>query len=237
MSSFPNLRSLHVSNSGIQRTIPISPSATRFPVLQELTLNGYNFDTLKTRIDVVWPELRQLKSLRLEKCTFYGEGLAQILRRATPKLQSLALFSMRHPFSDIASCLEDSLEELRLENCWPRWLESNLTSYAYRNLRSLHLEWDLFVMTARFFPSNLRRISITISKYLEEYLPDYYRFETKLERLSLDLPNLEEIRVLGNCRYLPLEYEIDLRRKLSLQGVRLVVEIVRRGEGENCLGP
>jgi hypothetical protein len=77
-----------------------------------------------------------------------------------------------------------------------RWLESNLTSYAYSNLRSLHLEWDLFVMTARFSPSNLRRISITISKYLGEYLPDYYRFEKKLERLFLDLPNLEEIRVL-----------------------------------------
>ena len=235
MSSFPNLRSLHVSNSGTQRTTSRSPSATRFPVLQELTLNGFHFDTLKTKIDVVWPELCQLKSLRMEKCTFDGEGLAQILRRATPKLQSLALFSMRQPFSDIASCLEDSLEELRLENCWPRWLESNLTSYAYSNLRSLHLEWDLFVMTARFFPSNLRHISITVSKDLADCLPNYYIFETKLERLSLDLPNLEEIRVLG--RYLPLKYEIDLRRKLSLQGVRLVVEIVRRGEGKICLAP
>ena len=235
MSSFPNLRSLHVSNSGTQRTTSSSPSATRFPVLQELTLNGFHFDTLKTKIDVVWPELCQLKSLRMEKCTFDGEGLAQILRRATPKLQSLALFSMRQPFSDIASCLEDSLEELRLENCWPRWLESNLTSYAYSNLRSLHLEWDLFVMTARFFPSNLRHISITVSKDLADCLPNYYIFETKLKRLSLDLPNLEEIRVLG--RYVPLKYEIDLRRKLSLQGVRLVVEIVRRGEGKICLAP
>jgi len=42
-SSFPNLHSLRASNSVTQLATYSSPSATRFPVLQELPLNGYHF--------------------------------------------------------------------------------------------------------------------------------------------------------------------------------------------------
>jgi len=234
MSSFPNLHSLRVSNSGIQLSTCTSPAPTRFPVLQELTLNGYHFDA-ENMIDVVWPEICQLKSLRLEKCTFGDDDLAQILRRKTPRLRSLALFSMRHPFSDIAPCLENSLEELWLENCWPRWLESNLTAYAYSSLRSLHLEWDLFVTSAPFFPANLRRISIAVPRRIACGTINYDRFEARLERLSLDLPKLQEIRVLGHRRYSILNHETELREKLSLQGIRLVIQLIYRGDGENLL--
>ena len=184
----------------------------------------------------IWPEIFDIKSLRLERCIFdrwdspTSLHLGQISPRKTPKLQSLALFATRYTFIDFGFCLVDLLKELRMEGVWPSKLGSNLTSYV--GLHSLHLEWQLFITAASFFPPNLRFISITIPKQIARIPPDYDRFEALLERLSLCLLALEKIRILGHRRYPMLKHEMELRRKLQLQGVRLVVETVYRGEGE-----
>ncbi|KAJ7191149.1 hypothetical protein GGX14DRAFT_481896 [Mycena pura] len=229
-SSVPYLRFLRVSNATTDPTIPSRPPSIRFPALHELILNGYHFHVNGVAIDDVWPEFPQLKSLRLENCVFNVEDLTQILSRTTTKLQSLALFSVRYPFSnnELPSVLADSLEELWIENCWPLSFASYFTSYS--GLRSLHLDWHLFANMVPFLPPALLCISVTVPAYVASSAPDYDRFEAGLERISRDLPTLEVIRVLGKRGCPLLNDEAELRKKLGLHNVRLEVELVHRGE-------
>lgn len=106
---------------------------------------------------------------------------------------------------------------------------SNLT--AYTGLHSFYLDWLFFPCV---FPPNLYFISLTILKHGTKF--NYGPIETRLKELSLCLLVLEEIRVVHH-RNPVLNDEIELRRKLHLQGVTLVVEVekVYRGEGENSL--
>ena len=151
MSSFPNLRCLRVSDSATQLAPYSPPSATRFPVLQELTLYGYYFGGENMRMRDLWPEIYELKSLRLESCTFDSaddlwcvrENLGQMLPRKNPKLQSLALFATHCSFAVFGSSLITSLTELRIEGIdFIVAHGSNLT--AYTGLHSFYLEWPFF---------------------------------------------------------------------------------------------
>lgn len=181
-------------------------------------------------IDATWPEFPELKILRLENCVLEGEDLTQILSRTTTKLQSLALFTVGRPFKDweLPSSLADSLEELWIENCWPLSFEHHFTSYS--SLRSLHLDWHLFAKVVPFVPPNLVSISITVPVYVVSSAPDFDRFESDLQHISSVLPLLRVIQVLGQRGYPLLNDETELRRKLSVLGVNLVVELVYRGE-------
>ena len=240
MSSFPNLHSLRVSNSVTQLTTYSSPSATRFPVLQELTLNGYNFGGENMRLSDLWPEIHELKSLRLELCTFDSAddlrrirgNPGQMLQRKTPKLQSLALFATRYPVADLGYSLVTSLTELWMKGrCLVPHGPHGSDLTAYTSLHSFHFQWPLFPSV---FPPNLRFISVTIPQYYMTNF-NYGAFETRLEELSLCLLALEEIRVVVHHRHPVLKDEIELRRKLQRQGVMLVVEKGYRGGGENSL--
>lgn len=212
-----------------------SPSSIRFPVLQELSLNGYRFEGENASIDDFWPELPQLRSLRLEECVLEGGGLTQLLSRTNTKLRSLALFSVRHPKGgeELPSFLADSLEELWIEKCWPLSLESHLPSYI--GLRSLHLDWHLFAKVVPFVPPNLLSLSITVPRYVAASAPDYHRFEAELEYLSVYLPSLQEIRVMGQRGFPLLDHEAELRKKMNLQAVSLIIELVHRGQGGHFL--
>ena len=198
-------------------------------------MNGYHFNAESARIDTAWPNLPQLKTLRLENCVLSGEDLIQILSRTTTKLQSLALFAVRHPFrnNELPSFFVDSLEELWIENSGPISFESHFLSYS--GLRSLHLDWHLFVKMVAFVPPNLLDISIAVPNYVASRGPNYGWFEAELERTSIVLPQLRVIRVLGQRGYHLLDNEMELLRNLGARGTKLVVELVHRGEGEHSL--
>ena len=197
--------------------------------MQELTLNGYHFHAEDLRLDYVWPELSQLKSLRLEDCVLEGEDLTQILSRASTKLRSLSLFSARQEFRkwEFPSFFADSLEELWIEDCCVAF-DSQFTSYSA--LRYLHLEWFLFPSVVPFVPPNLLGISITVPQSAASSAPNYHLLETTI--LSLDLPRLKVIRIKGKRGYPLLNDELQLRRNLRLKNINLVIELVHRGEGE-----
>ena len=230
---FPNLRSLRVSRAGAgTATDPLIPPPNRFPVLQDLTLHGYRFHAESPSIDALWPEICQLTSLRLENCRFNAESLPQTLRRTTPKLQSLALFAVFSKFTDqgLPPYFGDSLQDLWIERrhwgCWciPKFSLLN-------SLRSLHIDWCSFSEGIPWMTPNLLSISIAIPEVIAYDPPNYDQFEASLEHLSQDLPNLKLIRVLVDRRYPPvLKHQIELRRKLRLQGIRLIIELVFRGK-------
>ena len=98
---------------------------------------------------------------------------------------------MRWPFakSHLPSHFRDSLKDLWIECCWPKWYQPDLSSLT--SLRSLHLDWWFFSIDV---PPSLRRISITMPK---ERFPtaNYDEFEASLEHLSQCLPSLELIRI------------------------------------------
>ena len=185
------------------------------------------------RLETLWPELPQLKSLRFEDCIFEGEDLTQILSRATTKLRSLSLFLVRQAFRDcqFPSFFADSLEELWIEDCHHVDFNPHFTSY--NALRSLHLDWYLFPTVVPFAPPNLLCISITVPPEAARSAPNYDLFEANI--LSLDLPRLKMIRLKGQHGYPLLTDELQLRRNLRLKNIELVIELVHRGEGEHCI--
>ena len=128
-----------------------------------------------TIIDVgaIWLEICQVKSLRLEVCHFDEENIARTLRNTAPKVESLALFSVRwvRKKPELPDYFGDSLKELWIENCWPcRWEPTNFI--LMKCLPSLHLDWPLFLGAASFMPPNLLRLSISIAK--DPVDPPYY---------------------------------------------------------------
>jgi hypothetical protein len=200
-------------------------------------LNGYHFDANGMRLETVWPELPQLKSLRLENCILEGEDLTQILSRATTKLRSLSLFAVRRAFRnhELPYFFADSLEELWIEKCTPHThFESHLASY--HTLHSLHVDWYDFPNIVPFAPPSLLYITIAIPSSAARSAPGYVQFEESL--LSLDLPRLKMIRIKGQRGDPLLNDEPQLRRNLSLKNIELVIELVHRGEGElSSYGP
>ena len=173
----------------------------------------------------------QLRSLRLEECTFENDGLTQILKTKTPKLESLALFSMDWPFtrSHLPSHFRDSLKDLWIEHCWSDWHQPNLSSLT--SLCCLHLDsgwWYWWI--ARKLPPNLLSISYTVPKERSCGWRNHDQFEAALECLSQGLPKLKLIWVRANHRHPPFKNENEIRRKLQLCGVRLVTELVSQGK-------
>jgi len=184
------------------------------------------------RLDAVWPELPQLKSLRLEDCVFENEDLTKILSRATPKLQSLSLYLVHSPFrKKFPTLFADVLEELWIEDCCHVEFNSHFTSYSA--LRSLHLDWDLFTKVVPFTPPNLLCISISVPREDAGSAPNYKELEAEI--LSLDLPRLKMIQIKGQRHYPLLTNKLQLHRKLRLKNIELVIELVDRGKGEHFI--
>jgi hypothetical protein len=197
-----------------------------------------------TIIDVgaIWPEICQVKSLRLEECCFDNENITCTLRNITPKVESLALFSVRWPCKkpELPDYFGDSLKELWIENCWPcRWEPTNFI--LMQCLGSLHLDWPLFLRAASFMPPNLLRFSISIVKdpvdpYYYDHFPPYHdRFEAAIERVSQDLPHLQVIQVQMDSQHPRLKNETEIRRKLTLHGVRLDLKLINRPKSKTFL--
>ena len=63
--------------------------------------------------------------------------------------------------------------------------------------------------------------------------PNYHRLEAEI--LSVDIPTLEIIGVMGQHRYPLLIDEMELRRCQGLRRIKLVVELGHRGEGEDFI--
>jgi hypothetical protein len=195
-------------------------------------------------IGAIWPGICQVKSLRLEECCFDNENITWGLRNETPKVESLALFAVRWPRKEPELLdyfgLGDSLKELWIENCWPcRWGPANFISMQY--LGSLHLDWPLFLGAASFMPPNLLRLSISIVKdpvdsyYSVDFPPYHDRFEAAIEHVSQDLPHLQVIQVQMDSQQPRLKNETEIRRKLTLQGVRLDLKLINRPKSKTFL--
>ena len=189
-----------------------------------------------TIIDVgaIWPEICQVKSLRLEECHFDDENIARTLRNIAPKVESLALFSVCwcRKELELPDYFGDSLKELWVKNCWPCcWTPTIFI--LMKGLCSLHLDWCIFLGAASFVPPNLLQLSISISKdpvdppYYYERFPHYHDlFEVALERVSQDLPLLQVIQVQMDSQYSHLKNEMEICMKLSLQCVRLDIKLI-----------
>jgi hypothetical protein len=185
---------------------------------------------------MAWSEIPGLLFLRLENCVFGGEDLGDILPRTTPRLQSLALFSVRGSFREnkIPASLAESLVALWIEDVWPLSFDTYFASY--KALQVLHLDWHLFAKMVPYAPRNLIHVSITIPPYVARSAPNYDRFETEILHLSIDRPRLKTVNIRGQCGYRLLTHESLLRTKLGCRGVELIQEFVHRGEGKNSSG-